>query len=108
MTQQIEIAGKKRPFNLSYSAYKLFQNEANKHKNIDHFELMAYFGFRAGHEKEGKKVDFQPQDMADWFDDDLEAYAKVTAAVTEAMPAFVQAQKKTLEMMQLIGANSSD
>ena len=88
--QHIKVGGKARPFLFSYRAIRELTTIDLSGK--DELEVMAFLGFKHGAVKEAKEagkeavLEFQVSDIADWWDEDLNAFIQ-TQQVLEEMKA---------------------
>lgn len=88
--KHIKVGGKAKPFLFSYLAITEMQKADLKEKN--EMEYLAYLGFKYGAIKVAKdagkpaEIDFKEEDIADWFEDDLDSYFEVVEVIAEMKP----------------------
>ncbi|MCO6358544.1 hypothetical protein [Roseivirga pacifica] len=86
----IKAGGKERPFLFSYKAIR---DLAKVDLSIsDEMEVMSYLGFKYGAIKEGIEVDFNQEDVADWFEGDLPSFFEVVEVIKAMQPMLEKMQ----------------
>jgi hypothetical protein len=106
MKHYFELGGVERPVLFGFAA--LYQYEQRTGRNaLKDFAAMQggeasitllvdllYSGLCAGSRSDGEKIDFEPQDVAEWIGGDFGIFEKVAKAFTEAFPPADGEKKK--------------
>lgn len=107
MKHYFDLGGQQRPVLFGFAA--LYQYEQRTGRNaLQDFAAMQngeasisllidilFAGLCAGSRSDGEKVDFSPEDVAEWIGGDFAIFEQVAKAFTDAFPPATGEKKKT-------------